>query len=130
MNSIKHGTVLYGLQPEMAFCHTFVMAVYKSHSIPCIPTSITGKKHGTGSLHPVGYAVDYRTKHILGANRRQVIDLLVKDLKNALPCCDVIFEYEDEPEEHIHIEFDPKDDKQFQEDKAWYKANGYWPGRR
>lgn len=55
--------------------------------------------------------------------------MIVEDLKKALPCCDIIFEHEGEEQEHIHVEFDPKDDERFQADKQWYRREGNWPRR-
>ena len=124
---IVSGVQLYGIQPEMVMCDGVVAAIFRSHSIPCERTSIVGKKHGKGSLHPVGFAVDYRTKHIAGLRRVETIEMIVFDLKAALPCCDIIIEHLGEAQEHIHVEFDPKDDTQFQHDKKWYKRNGNWP---
>lgn len=126
-NEIKSGVAFYGLRPEMAFCNQFVLSVFNSRGIQCVPTSIVGKKHGTGSLHPVGFAIDYRTKHIKGANRGMRVHALVADLKKALPCCDIVFEYEGKEQEHIHIEYDPKDDEKFVAAKAAFKRSGKWP---
>lgn len=126
---IKTGVQIYGLKPEMAMCDAIAGVVFRLHSIPCVRTSVTGKKHGTRSLHPVGLAVDYRTKHITGLRRLDTVGMIVADLKEALPCCDVVFEHAEQEQEHIHVEFDPKDDERFQADKAIYRETGVWPQR-
>lgn len=127
---IKPGVVFYGIQPEMVVCDGIVEQTFQRYSLRCTRTSIVGKKHGSRSLHPVGFAVDYRTRHIAGSGRLQTITMLVDDLKAALPCCDIVFEHEGEPQEHIHVEYDPKDDPFFQRDKAVYRETGEWPKRK
>ena len=86
-----------------------------------------GKIHSKYSLHPVGFATDYRTKHIAGRGRLDTIDLIMEDLRDALPCCDIVFEHPDQPQEHIHVEFDPKYDVVFQAAKRVYRETGQWP---
>jgi hypothetical protein len=126
---ILAGVQVYGVQPEMVMCDAVVQAVFRAHSVPCERTSVTGKKHGWRSLHPVGYAVDYRTKHITGVRRVDTLQMITNDIKAALPCCDVLLEYTDQEREHIHVEFDPKDDEVFQAAKKSYKETGEWPTR-
>jgi len=126
---IKNGVHLYGLRPEMVYCSVFVDRVLKAHGIDRIPTSVTGKIHGPGSLHPVGFAEDIRTKHVMGepSARKSVLDQVVADLKKNIPQCDFILEHFGMAQEHIHWEFDPKDDSIFQQHKQIYKKTGYWP---
>lgn len=58
-----------------------------------------------GSKHYDGFAEDYRTKDLPDALKygmfNEVRNLLGVDYQ-------VIFEYENEPNEHLHIEYDPK----------------------
>lgn len=126
---IKQGVQIYGLRPEMVYCAYFVGQVLAKHGIERIPTSVTGKKHGTYSLHPVGFAEDIRTKHVIGEpeHRIVVLDQVVDDLKRAVPQCDFILEHFGMAQEHIHWEFDPKDDEIFQRHKAIYRQTGEWP---
>ena len=118
---VKSGTVLYGIQPEMALCHTEINSVFERLGYDCIITSIVGKQHKEYSLHPIGFAIDYRTKHITSR-----LALLVDTLKTALPCCDFLLEHVDGEQEHIHAEYDPKNDPKFIEAKAAYRATGIW----
>lgn len=123
---IKAGVRVYGIRPEMVLCDSVVRDVFKAHSIPCWRTSIVRPKN-KASLHPEGFATDYRTRHIVGTRRRATIDAIHEDLKEALPCCDIVFEKEGEEQEHFHIEFDPKDDPEFRRNKEIYKLTGNWP---
>lgn len=126
MNQLKPGTTIYGIRPEMVMCHGSVVSVYNKRGFYCMVTSGVGKKHSKRSLHYVGYALDYRTKHLSDDVKRKI----VKEIQEALPCCDVVLEHLGEEQEHIHVEYDPKDDEQFQADKAFYKIHGKWPHGR
>lgn len=124
MNLIKPKVKLYGTRPEMAIVYSVVCSVYEQMGYDCIVTSGVGMKHGPRSLHPVGFAEDYRTKHL---NSTDIKRKLVEKLKDALPCCDIVLEHLDQPQEHVHVEFDDHFDEQFQEDKLWYRKHGKWP---
>ena len=126
---IKPGVKIYGLRPEMAYCAVFVERVLNKHGIERIPASVTGKKHGRYSLHPVGFAEDDRTKHVMGSpeQRREILDQVINDLRKAVPQCDFVLEHFGQAQEHIHWEFDPKDDEVFQRHKAIYRQTGEWP---
>lgn len=126
MNKIKPKVSIYGTRPEMAIVHGVVCSVFDKYNQDCIVTSGVGKKHSKRSLHYPGFAYDYRTKHI---NDRSVKMSILKDMREALPCCDIIFEHEGEPQEHYHVEFDDKFDEQYQSDKLFYKTHGKWPHR-
>lgn len=126
MNRLKQGATIYGIRPEMVMCDGTVTAIFNKRNYYCMVTSGVGKKHSQKSLHYVGYALDYRTKHLPEDVKQEIL----KEIKEALPCCDVILEHLGEPQEHIHVEYDPKDDEQFQVDKTFYKTHGKWPHGR
>ena len=120
---------MYGVQPEMVDCERHIAKVFESFGYDCIPTSVVGKKHKIGSLHPVGFAKDFRTKHINPPKRIETIERILGRLVIEVPQCDFLFEHANQPQEHIHAEFDPKNDLKFQEHKARYKLTGNWPNR-
>ncbi len=126
---IKQGVKIYGLRPELAYCAYFVGQVLARHGIERIPTSVKGKRHGRHSLHPIGFAEDVRTKHVIGEpeRRREVLDSVVEELNRVIPQCDFVLLYFGLEQEHIHWEFDPKDDEVFQRHKATYRSTGEWP---
>jgi len=126
---IKKGVTFFGIQPEMVFAHFFIKEVFDRHGIECIPTSVTGKKHGTRSLHPIGYAEDLRTKHIKGDDRAETLKNLLSDLKKEVPQCDFILEHVGMIQEHIHAEYDDKDDVVFQAKKRAYRISGTFDRR-
>ncbi len=121
---IKNGVILYGIKPEMVLCYGIAESIFNEMGFGCVITSAIGKEHMDKSLHPVGYALDLRTKHIDADTIKLQI---VEEIKKALPQCDVILESLGEDQEHIHFEMDPKDDKLFQNHKRIYKETGVWP---
>lgn len=123
MQKIKMGNQLYGVQPEMVLCHSVVASVFAYYAVDCVMTSVVGRKHGERSLHPPGYAIDYRSKHIHSELKQSILNTL----RDSLPQCDVLLESLGEPQEHYHIEFDPQDDIKWMKDKAEYKKSGVWP---
>jgi hypothetical protein len=100
---IKEGVDLRGLKPQMAVAYTIACAAYQRHGAqPCVITSASDGLHGPNSLHYQGLALDLRTRSVIPA----MLALIVRDLKFHLGTqFDVV-----EEEDHIHIEFDPKDD--------------------
>jgi hypothetical protein len=83
-----------------------VHKVYEEHNQVCTITSVTDGKHGPRSLHPSGNAVDIRSKSIIpSSEKRRILDICKYRLgKNY----DMILECEGKPNEHFHLEFDPK----------------------
>ncbi len=124
MKAIKPGVKIYGIRPEMVVVDTIVRLVFLKHGYDCITTSGVGKKHSQKSLHYVGYAEDYRAKHLPDHQKKMEV---LADLKEALPNCDIVLEHVGRPQEHYHVEFDDHDDEQFQTDKVFYKTHGNWP---
>ena len=124
MESIKHNVSLYGIKPEMADVDSVVKSVFSRHELDCVVTSAVRPPDGL-SLHGAGFAKDYRANHI---KQQDVRELLLSVLKKSLPMCDILLHGEG-ANIHYHVEFDPKDDPQFQADKAFYKLHGNWPHR-
>lgn len=67
-------------------------------------TSAGEGQHKPDSLHYLGLALDFRLKHLLVEHRAKVVQLV----KEALPQCDVLHEGIGTPNEHLHVEWDPK----------------------
>lgn len=77
--------------------------VYKQRMLPMTVTSANDSTHKDGSLHYKGLAIDLRTKGTGSARS------LYNDLSKKLTSLgyDVILEFENGDNEHIHVEFDP-----------------------
>lgn len=100
MIKIKEGAKLNGLQPQMVIALVVASAVYSSYNVDCVLTEGTGGKHGRGSLHYIGNAIDLRTRDLGVSVRSRVADEIREALGEQY---DVVLE-----SDHIHIEFQPK----------------------
>lgn len=106
MISIKHGVDLAGLQPEMVPVLINLERLFYELGLDCWITSCRDGKHGRGSLHYVGLALDFRTKAIAEpASKKTLIAQLAKSLGRQY---DVLLEAEGRRNEHGHVEFQPK----------------------
>lgn len=93
------------LRPEIYSILPVLDAVFSFHGQDCVITSANDKLHKPGSLHYVDKAIDLRS-HDLPSGSEQVI---VNEIREAIgQDYDVIFEDQDTPNEHIHLEYDPK----------------------
>ena len=99
--SVKSGVNFAGIRAEMVPAFLAAYSVFAQHSTSLTITSALDSKHGTGSLHYVGLALDVRTRHIpQNGLKKKIAD----EIRVALgPQYDVILE-----KTHIHIEFQPK----------------------
>jgi len=97
---IKAGVDLNGLRPEILIALIIANDLYSKLGKELEITCGVDGKHGYGSLHYVGLAVDIGFKE-LNPHQKETI---VSDLKKKLgPQYDVVLEAT-----HIHIEFQPK----------------------
>lgn len=97
---IKNGVKIRALQPELVLAAQIVASIYTQYdNAECVITSVRDGIHNTRSLHYVGYAIDFRTRHIPEGWREK----LYRDIQRALgEEFDVVLE-----KTHIHVEFDP-----------------------
>lgn len=97
---IKSGVKLTGVRAEIILAMQIAANIYRAHGHELVITSVTDGKHGMGSLHYVGQAVDLRTSYFSRDEAAQV----TVELREALgENYDVILEHD-----HIHVEFQPK----------------------
>jgi hypothetical protein len=109
MLKLKKGVRLRGLRPEMSMGNDIVADVFEKRSYDCIITSANDGRHGVGSLHFSGQALDYRTKHITGSTRSVTIASLIGEARRNLGAdFDVIHEDYGGDNEHLHVEYQPK----------------------
>ena len=95
------GAKVNGLRPEMVLAYIIACFVYAEYDADCTLTEGTGGKHGIGSLHYVGLAMDLR---IWSFKTPEILAEVVDKLKSRLgDQYDVVLEGS-----HIHIEFQPK----------------------
>lgn len=105
---IKHGVKLAGLVPQIVFASIVVDGIYQQAFCECVVTSGSDSKHGANTLHTrdgLCRALDYRTKTYTLSK----LDLVAK-VKDALGTdFDVVLENIGEDNEHLHVEYDPKE---------------------
>ena len=104
--SIKPGALVTGVQPELILGLMIIQRVFDSYGYETVITEATGGQHMQGSLHYKGLAADLRSKHIVTPAIKSRI-LLESKL-----CLgdefDMILEDPNGPNEHLHLEFQPK----------------------
>ncbi len=98
---IKHGVSMNGIKPEMVMGINIAHGYFESMGIrEMVVTSIVDGRHGSGSLHYVGYAADVRIWAIESDGLAEFTEGLAEELGEEF---DVVLE-----KDHIHIEFQPK----------------------
>jgi hypothetical protein len=98
------GVNLRGVETQLVFAIVIVAEAYREAGFDLTITSVCDGKHMEGSLHGKGLAVDFRTK-TAGISQEEAEDI-ADTIRHALgPQFDVVVEAD-----HIHLEFDPKDD--------------------
>lgn len=108
MIQFKKGVKL-GVSPEAAIAIAVVASVYEKCGYDCTVTSARDGEHKPGSLHYEGRAVDFRLNDLSGippADRTRVSRLAAVALGENF---DVLHESPGTPNEHLHVEYDPKE---------------------
>lgn len=107
MLSLKHSAKIKGIQPEILFALMVLQSLFDKYRHALVVTEVTGGKHMEGSLHYKGRAIDIRTNHIRDRSEK---GSLIGEIRYALgDDFDVVFEAENAANEHLHIEYDPKE---------------------
>lgn len=108
MAKFKDGVVIdfADLRPTTLRMLRVAELVFASHGYETIVTSARDSEHSATSLHYSGDALDFRTRHIPTLEVKQAVTV---DLRQRLGRdYDVILESTGTPNEHIHVEYDPK----------------------
>lgn len=102
---IIEGVRFRELRPEIYSIFSTIDEVFKHHGLECTITSANDKTHMTNSLHYRNLALDLRS-HFIPKGYEQSI---VNELQEALGSdYDILLEGLNTPNEHIHLEFDPR----------------------
>jgi hypothetical protein len=105
--SLKIGVDLRGIHPVWGIVFPIIFAAFRDNNAQCIVTSANDSTHGANSLHYKGKALDLRTKHIRDESTKlAIIKRITHDLG---PQFDVVYESAGRDNEHVHLEFDPKE---------------------
>ena len=97
---IKAGVKLAGIRAEMILAAVIAAGVWADEGKELVITEATGGKHGHGSLHYVGQAIDLRTNYFDELTKLRIAKVLREKLGENY---DVVVE-----KTHIHVEFQPK----------------------
>lgn len=104
---LKLGVDLRGMNAVWGIAFPIIKDIFRDYNAQCIITSANDSKHGEHSLHYKGKALDLRTKHIRdGITKTAIINKIKESLG---PQFDIVFESVGLDNEHLHIEFDPKE---------------------
>ena len=110
--ALKHSVRLAQLQPQMLIAVLVFLGVVEDLIEELVVTSANDSTHSTQSKHFSGNALDFRTHNLYSTltstARHTSLVTLVNQLQVRLPGFDVVLESFNTPNEHIHIEYDPK----------------------
>lgn len=103
---LKPGVRLADLCPQMVMAALVIDGIYAKRGMECVVTSANDSKHGANSWHYKGRALDFRTHYERLNGQEQA---LRDEIKEALgQDFDVVMEAVGTPNEHLHVEYDPK----------------------
>jgi len=94
------------MQPQLLIAMQVVEEEFSKYGLDTVITAVSNGAHKEGSRHYSGEALDIRTKHAAGMQKN--ITLLVKQRLDPLGF-DVILEDLGKDNEHLHVEYDPKE---------------------
>lgn len=101
--AVKPGTTL-STRPEVQHIRQIIERVWGHRGLTATITSGMDGEHMQNSKHYEGLAEDYRT-HDLPPELKYA---MFNEVRMALGTdYQVIFEYENQPNEHLHVEYDP-----------------------
>jgi len=96
----KAGVSVLGIKPEILAAYSLIDAAFSPND--AVITSAVDGKHGPKSMHPLGYAIDLRIRHIVEGEVVTVLKKIMLLLNTWLTDeYDVVLEGD-----HIHLEFD------------------------
>ncbi len=102
---LKHSVRSIALRPELMLGLVVSDSVYRQHGTECVVTSLNDSHHAQTSLHYAGCAADIRTRNLPPNVKQTVRD----EIKERLTVdYDVVLEGVGTPNEHIHIEYQPR----------------------
>ena len=101
----KEGVQFKWFVPQMSIALMVVEDEFKKQGLDTVVTAGTNGVHKENSLHYIGRALDFRTKHAAGIMRGIAANIA----KRLHPIgFDVIFEAQGTDNEHLHVELDDR----------------------
>ena len=102
---IIEGVRFRELRPEIYNIFSSIDEVFKGHGLECTITSANDKTHMINSRHYRNLALDLRSHYIPKGYEQSIVNELQEVLGKDY---DILLEGLNTPNEHIHLEFDPK----------------------
>lgn len=102
---IKAGVRLLGILPQTVVAMQVVSEICFDFEYDFVVTSVADGKHKKSSSHYTGRAFDFRVRHMVPEDAKAIASLAKESLGDDF---DVILEHLGEPNQHIHVEWDPK----------------------
>lgn len=103
---LKAGVRLTDLAPQMVVAVVVVDGICGKYGVECVVTSANDSKHSAKSWHYRGRALDFRTHYeALNGREQEFRDAVKAALGDEF---DVVIEAVGTPNEHLHVEYDPK----------------------
>jgi hypothetical protein len=93
-----------GIKNEMMIALMVADEAMQSQKAVCVITSINDGRHSAKSRHYIGMAVDLRSRHLDDVGKMVVLN----EMRSNLPGYDVLLEGKGTPNEHFHLEYDPR----------------------
>lgn len=95
---------LKGIQPEILAIKDEIDDIFQSHGYVCVMTSAV-RESGPGSLHPMGFAMDFdATRHVNPVTWQQI----EREAKERLGDEYDVLAHDSGSGMHLHCEFDPR----------------------
>lgn len=107
MIEVKAGVIFKELKPQIYILFPLLDSIFDYYNRICVITSAADGKHMKLSKHYQGLALDLRSRDF--SNDQMKLSVLQKLRDGAGPKYDVLLEHLGNPNEHFHLEFDPKD---------------------
>ena len=104
---LKPGVSLRSLCPQIVLALLVAESLWRGLGTELVVTSVSDGLHRRGSLHYAGAAADLRTHNLPHAVKESTRDRLWQALGSS-EAWDVILEAVGTPNEHIHLEWQPK----------------------
>jgi hypothetical protein len=100
--SVKEGASIIGVSPELVLGLLVIAEIFRVHGVPLCITEATGGKHGPGTLHHIGNALDLRLPSRYTQTTRDDGTILYEIAQALGQDWDCVLE-----PDHYHIELDP-----------------------
>ncbi len=103
---VKDGVVFKRFKPEIYGLFSLLDRLWAEYNVVCVITAANDGKHKVGSLHYQDDALDVRSKNLPTEQAKH--DLHARLMHELGGDYDVLLESPGQPQEHFHIEYQPK----------------------